>query len=496
MRIRYSISLLSLLLTGACRDRGPTVLEPAPVVHALVRVDGDSMTGMVAQPLTRLTVRAEDENGNPLADVQVRFFVPLGSSGSIDASIVRTNAEGLAVSSFWVLGTRSGEQLERVHAQDVATVFTATATPDAAVALFPYAGDRQVTLASTAVRVPPAVRVVDRYGNGVPDIAVRLEAQASSVASTEVTSDSDGIAEARSWTPAGNADMVLVATSPQLPSSQASFSARVVPELFGIEYRAVGSIPPRLMQALERAAARWMSVFTTHAGTSHVTLPAGECGPTFPAMNEPVSDLVVFIRVTPIDGKGEILASALPCAMHEESGLPVVARITFDISDVAEYVANDFVDLIATHELGHALGFGTVWEQRGLVVGAGTVNPRFNGASASREYGVAFGSANTGVVPVENTGGAGTANRHWRASVFSIETMNGFIATRTAPLSRITIGAMEDVGYSVSYDAEDAFPSFNVFISGAPMLEMRHEDVDRRARPRVMPRVPRAGNGR
>jgi hypothetical protein len=445
---------------------------------------------MVTSPLTRLTVRAEDADGNPVADAQVRFFVPLGSSGSIDPAIVRTNADGIAMSETWVLGTKSGEQHVRVHAQDVATVFTATATPDAPIALVTYAGDRQVTLPATPVRVPPAVRVIDRHGNGVPGIPIRFDAVASTIANQESVSDSLGIAETNDWTPAGVTDMSLVASSSAVAAASAPFSARVVPELFEIEFRALGSIPRRLEQALERAAARWMSVIAAHTGTSQVTLGAGACGPTSPFLSESVRDVVVFVRVTPIDGQGDILASALPCALHEESNLPVVARITFDSSDVAQYIASDWVDLIATHELGHALGFGTVWEQRGLVLNGGTANPSFRGLAAAREYGFAFG-ATSSVVPVENTGGSGTANRHWRASVFPTETMNGFIESRTAPLSRITIGAMEDVGYQVRYDAADVYPPLRGVGPTSLRLEMRHEAIDRSAKPRVMPRVTR-----
>jgi hypothetical protein len=492
VRIRFHLPLILLLVAGACRERGPTALELPPDVHTLVRVAGDSMTGVVTRPLTRLTVRAEDADGNPVADAQVRFFVPLGSSGSIDPTVVRTNADGIAISDTWVLGTKSGEQHVRVHVQDIATVFTAVATPDVPIGLVTYAGDRQVTLAATPVRVPPAVRVIDRHGNGVPGIPINFVAQASTIANQEVTSDSAGIAEATGWTPAGVADMSLVASSGALAAASAMFSARVVPELFGIEFRTLGSIPPRLAQALERAAARWMSVIGTHTGTSQVTLGAGACGPTSPSVSETMRDVVVFVRVTPIDGQGDILASALPCALHEESNLPVVARITFDSSDVAQYITNDWVDLITTHELGHALGFGTVWEQRGLVVNGGTANPTFKGASAAREYGFAFGGSSA-VVPVENTGGAGTANRHWRASVFPTETMNGFIDSRTAPLSRITIGAMEDVGYQVRYDAADVYPPLRAVAPTSVRLEMRHEAIDRHAKPRVMPRASGSG---
>lgn len=489
---RRLTTLLLVLLVAACSDK-PTPLEPDIVVATLVRVVGDSMQGMVAQRHTRLTVRANDAQGNPVAHVPVRFFVPIGSVGTIDTALVHTNSEGLATSGEWTLGTRSGAQHVRVHAQDVATVFTAIALPDAPVALVEYAGNRQVTLAATAVRVPPASRVVDRYGNGVPGVAVQFTTEASSVAANEVVTDSWGVAEAPAWTPSGAASTFsLTARSELFPATTIRFDARVVAVMYQIVLdQGVDALPPRLAKAMDRAAARWISTLTDHVGMSQVMLPAGACGPTSPSFFETVTDLVIFVRVTPIDGRGNVLASALPCAFHEESLLPAAALINFDSADLDEYIANDRIDLVATHEVGHALGFGNAWEQRGLVEGGGSGNPRFAGASASREYGTAFGIMSA-PVPLENLGGTGTAGRHWRASAFALETMNGFIVSSRAPLSRITIGAMEDIGYRVDYSAADPFPAVSTGVFGA-RVEMRHETT---ALPwavgnRIMPTVRR-----
>ena len=60
-------------------------------------------------------------------------------------------------------------------------------------------------------------------------------------------------------------------------------------------------------------------------------------------------------------------------------------------------------------------------------------------------------------VPVANTGGAGTRDSHWRESVFGNELMTGFLNASSNPLSRLTVAAMEDMGYQVNYNVADAF---------------------------------------
>ena len=58
-------------------------------------------------------------------------------------------------------------------------------------------------------------------------------------------------------------------------------------------------------------------------------------------------------------------------------------------------------------------------------------------------------------VPVANTGGAGTREGHWRETTFGNELMTGFLDGGINPLSRVTVGALEDMGYQVNYQAAD-----------------------------------------
>jgi hypothetical protein len=60
-------------------------------------------------------------------------------------------------------------------------------------------------------------------------------------------------------------------------------------------------------------------------------------------------------------------------------------------------------------------------------------------------------------VPLETTGGAGTAGVHWSESMFGNELMTGFISGTPDPFSIPTVGAMQDLGYTVNYAAADPY---------------------------------------
>jgi hypothetical protein len=63
-----------------------------------------------------------------------------------------------------------------------------------------------------------------------------------------------------------------------------------------------------------------------------------------------------------------------------------------------------------------------------------------------------------GRVPIENSGGTGTAEVHWRESTFDNEVMTGFVEpTADMPFSAISIGSLADVGYVVNLLAADPY---------------------------------------
>lgn len=98
-----------------------------------------------------------------------------------------------------------------------------------------------------------------------------------------------------------------------------------------------------------------------------------------------------------------------------------------------------------------------------MLDGAGTTNPLFTGNQAATEYGELRGDVGPRPVPVENTGGPGTADGHWREGIFRNELMTGFVSTAGNPLSRTTVASLADIGYQVDLDAADPFDFSDLF---------------------------------
>ena len=171
-----------------------------------------------------------------------------------------------------------------------------------------------------------------------------------------------------------------------------------------------------------------------------------------------VDDVLIAASSVAIDGQGGILGSAGPDRFRSGTSLPYHGTMRFDSADLASLEASGGLYYVVLHEMGHVLGIGTIWSTRGLLSGAGTSNPLFIGANAVAAYNSIFGTSVSGV-PVENTGGSGTRDSHWRESVFGNEVMTGFLNNGNNPLSRITIASLADLGYQVNLSAADSYTS-------------------------------------
>jgi hypothetical protein len=121
--------------------------------------------------------------------------------------------------------------------------------------------------------------------------------------------------------------------------------------------------------------------------------------------------------------------------------------------------------------MGHILGIGTLWGTSffpNTATGLGTSNPVFIGAAArGASAALAFTADSTQGVPIENTGGAGTRDGHWRATVFGHELMTGTLHLGGNPMSLVTIDALADLGYSVAPEAAADFSALNSTSPGA-----------------------------
>lgn len=242
-----------------------------------------------------------------------------------------------------------------------------------------------------------------------------------------------------------------------VPTNAPVTTISVANEYYDIVIRPVAPLAPAVQAAFATAAARWSSVIVR--GVPDLALPAGtpSCNPDAANLPTVVDDLIIDVQVSPIDGPGGVLGQAGPCYTANSDGLSRVGDMRFDSADVDGLLAGGLFPAVVLHEMGHVLGFGTLWDPQnsGLLVGAGTADPRFVGPRAMSEYSKLGG---TGGVPVENTGGVGTADAHWRAAAFGDELMTGYLGvTPPFPLSTVTIASLADLGYQVNLSGADVF---------------------------------------
>jgi hypothetical protein len=210
---------------------------------------------------------------------------------------------------------------------------------------------------------------------------------------------------------------------------------------FHIDLNVTG-LSPTQTTILNEAAARWEQVVV---GDLPNAVYAGKT----------VDDLLIDVSTASIDGPGGVVGRGGPDAFRSGSFLPYHAILVLDTADLATLESSGLLRDVILHEMGHDLGIGTIWAEKGLLTGAGGPDPRFTGAQATAAYDAIFGTTESSV-PVENTGGPGTRDAHWRESVLGNELMTSFLNS-TNPLSRITAASLIDLGYAVNLNAADPF---------------------------------------
>jgi hypothetical protein len=206
----------------------------------------------------------------------------------------------------------------------------------------------------------------------------------------------------------------------------------------------VSGLTPSQQQVFDRAVARWEQIIIGDV-------------PSATYRGVAVDDVLIDAEAEPIDGPGGVLGEAGPNAFRSGSRLPIHGSMAFDSADLTRLESNDQLYAVVLHEIGHILGIGTIWQSLELLTGAGTTTPRFLGAQATAEYNALFGTTGTSV-PVEGRPSpAGSRDSHWRESVFGNELLSPFVNRTSNPLSRVTVAALADLGYTVNLSAADAY---------------------------------------
>ena len=443
-----------------------TAQVAAGAAFRIVKISPDSQRGTVnTVTSTPPTVRVVDQYDNAVSGANVTFAIAQGN-GSLTGASKITSANGLATVDAWTLGTLAGAQQLRVDAPALISVaFTATAVA-ATPALLSIAGGNGVSgvvgssLASVALL--PSVKVTDAYGNPVSGVSMTFTPGINSgtVSGGSAATNDAGIATVTDWILGSATTQTLVATSSAI-SGAVLFTISAAASGFDIVVRYVDGAPSARQQlAVQRAVDKWKSVISSNSGTSKVVLPAGSCGRTWmPAVNETITNVLILAKIGVIDGVGNILGNANSCVLHSSgSQLTVLGTMYFDSEDLASLESSGLIDVVILHEMGHVLGIGSQWSSKGLITGRGTNDPYSSGVNTLAQFALIGGSTYAGrPVPIENLGGSGTADVHWRESVFHSELMTGYLNSGNNPMSRVTVGSLADIGYTVRYAAADTY---------------------------------------
>jgi hypothetical protein len=451
------LALLAMLFAAGCREGGGPTPVPSTIVSAAPPVVSAEV-GTVLAPAPSFVVR--DANGGTLGGVAVSVSVGEGG-GSLRNAPTRTAAGATSVGS-WTLGTRAGRNTVIVSVGTLPPfVIEAVATAGPPAAIRVVDGNDQVGLAGDALAGALSVEVADRFGNPVAAQEVRFEALAGggTVAPSVVTTGADGVAGGVRWQL--GVERSLQSVRAALPPLATEFAGRAQSD-FHIEVRFPGTPPSvQFQEAFTNAAERIRTAVIGDLPDVPVQgINVANCGGGAGAtLTETIDDIIIFASVAPIDGVGRVLARAGPCFVRNVSLQALVGSMQFDEADALTLLTSGRFEAVVLHEMLHIVGIGSLWRLKNLVDSVGTADPRYNGPIANaRCLLIGFGAQCERGVPVENTGGSGTAGVHWRESVFDRELMTGFAeSTPDMPLSVLTLGSLADYGFVVNERAADPF---------------------------------------
>jgi hypothetical protein len=172
-----------------------------------------------------------------------------------------------------------------------------------------------------------------------------------------------------------------------------------------------------------------------------------------------VDDLLLQATLEDIDGNSGVLGSTSITYVRGADGIPIEAIIKFDVADAQRFEDKGLWGDIVLHEMMHALGVGSLWSYNGLV-DKSTSDWRYTGENAVNAYIAEMEAATNGTfvydgkgIPVETSGGSGTAGKHWDEGVFDNELMTGYVDSENF-FSDISIASLADLGYSINNDPD------------------------------------------
>ena len=210
---------------------------------------------------------------------------------------------------------------------------------------------------------------------------------------------------------------------------------------FDVELVFLDDFSERDRNILQYAARRWRAVITGDLPDYVFTEGwSGKCGGQSVEIlsGERIDDLRIYM--TTFEG-GTAAGWGGPTIVRDETHLPVVGCMGFDLS------ANLFIT--GLHEIGHVLGFGTIWDDLGFFQNPPDGDKHFNGPLAISAFDEAGGRNYSGAkVPLADAA-------HWSGDAFGRGEL--MLPWGGGALSAITVQSLADLGYGVDVTQADPF---------------------------------------
>jgi hypothetical protein len=328
--------------------------------------------------------------------------------------------------------------------------------PPASMSISPTAPTAPANTEVTGV----TLTVLDANSNPLPDqtVTFAVTAGGGSITTTTATTGPTGTVTVPAWK-LGKVDVAQVLTA-TVGALNFTINAAVQTS-YNVVVRFYGSTSATTAQQalFTNAAARIRGVITGDVAnvTSGANFDISACTPgATTTISETIDDVVIYVRIAPIDGQGNVLASAGPCFVRSggtNQMTTVIGTMQFDQADMG--ILREETVL---HEMLHVIGVGAMWVDSppdgwALISGAGTTTPTYTGANGRQgcqelNFPVTCASS----VPVENSQGQGTADVHWEEDIFDNELMTGFIESqpKDMPFSIMSVRSLMDIGYTVN----------------------------------------------
>lgn len=152
-----------------------------------------------------------------------------------------------------------------------------------------------------------------------------------------------------------------------------------------------------------------------------------------------------------------------PTDLRADSFLPIAGSTRYDRADVDALQVSGQLDDLILHGMGYVLGIGTLW----TITETATCPPipQFRGEAAVTAYLDIFTNSPRTAIPLE------PGCRRWRELALGNELMTGFLDAGTPnPLSIITVGSLQDLGYEVDFTVADEYTPPSVEVITGPKL--------------------------